>query len=120
MITKKDLKGAIASFPLDVVEMIMKRMEEETGFTDVSILQDNPNGAFVWRGTPEGQEFLEKVLINHDWAQFWKRYPSDVNVDTTVKKPIHKVTKTKKVCPECGRLPQPIHLWPCRGLWQGF
>lgn len=103
MITKKDLKGAIASFPLDVVEMMSKRQEEQNGSINIATLQKNPAGAFIWEDTPEGVIFWNAVIKNHDWVTFWQRYPSQPKPKYH-KTPTHDVAVAEKVCCDCGRL----------------
>ena len=103
MITKKDLKGKICNFPLDVVEKMLERQKEQTGKEDVTEFQKDEMAGFRWFSTPEGLNFWDAVINEHDWVTFWKRYPSQPKPKYH-KTPTHDVSVTEKVCCDCGRL----------------
>lgn len=82
---------------------MLKRQEEQSGKADVRVFQANPVCGFAWECSPEGQDFWDAVIINHDWVTFWQRYPSQPKPKYH-KTPTHDVAVAEKVCCDCGRL----------------
>lgn len=79
-ITKKDLVGQIANFPLEVVErMVFEQVNQ--------FIKPNPavfaksktaaarQGGFNWSETYDGHHFWDDVIRLNDFDSFFKRYP---------------------------------------------
>lgn len=85
-VTKKDLIGQIKGFPIEVVEKILERMEEQdTG--DIKDLQCESEFAcaFNWNETPEGWNFWKEVLWYRNWKQFFNKYPKKTKQSFIIK-----------------------------------
>lgn len=80
MITGKDLIGQLEGFPIQVVELMLKRQVQQGNPENVRIFQkyrssDRTMGGFTWEGTPEGGDFWCEVIHNHNFKLFFEKYP---------------------------------------------
>lgn len=67
LITKKDLTGQIADFPLKIVEMMVANQAAQGNPPNVRVFQQKvdasySSGGFSWNKSPEGQFFWSKVI----------------------------------------------------------
>ena len=82
-ITEKDLIGRIAGIPLEVVKLMMHYQVLQGNPESVEVFQlrlDAPKdrGGFMWSATAEGTPFWSKIINNHDYSVFFKKYPIKV------------------------------------------
>lgn len=79
-ITKKDLVGQIANFPLEVVErMVFEQVKQghkpnPAVFAKMKSASDG-QGGFTWSETEDGHNFWYCVININDFDSFFKRYP---------------------------------------------
>lgn len=83
-ITEKDLIGQIKGFPIEVVNKMIEYQIEAGNRASVEVFQRKPNagkdlGGFNWLDTPEGVDFWEDIICEHDFNLFFKRYPKKTN-----------------------------------------
>lgn len=81
-VTPDDLTGEITDFPIEVVQMMVKRQHEQVGRCDVTRFQyrrsiSAHSGGFSWDNTIEGHEFWDDVIMDHDWELFFSKYPPE-------------------------------------------
>jgi hypothetical protein len=87
-ITKKDLVGEIANFPLEVVErMVFEQIKQghkpnPAVFAKKKSASDYENG-FTWSKTYDGHRFWEEVIRLNDFDSFFKRYPKKYMEDSS-------------------------------------
>lgn len=91
MITKKDLVGQLAGFPIEVVEKMLERQYEYSGRRSVETFQESITGGFSWYNTTEGHTFWSRVINDKDFDLFFSKYPK--RNDTIIS--INKSTKVK-------------------------
>ena len=114
MITKEDLIGQIAGFPLKIVEAMVANQVRQGNPANVKVFQDKVDASFVeggfsWNKSAEGQFFWSKV-INGKQFPVEVVQPDKFNEDTAStpvgqktpekvvdKKPAYKVGDTIKV-----------------------
>jgi hypothetical protein len=69
-----ELKG----FPQEIIEKMLYYQEQQGNKRDVSVFEkcvvDDVDG-FVWRSTPEGYDFWQRVILQKDFDHFFERYP---------------------------------------------
>lgn len=97
MITKKDLIGDIADFPIEVVEKMLERQVKQRNKENVKVFQkdrtkDDTNGGFTWRNTIEGYDFWTSVIREKKFDIFFSKYPQRKETNTIS---INKSTKVK-------------------------
>lgn len=76
MITKEDLVGQIAGFPLKIVEAMVANQVRQGNPANVKVFQDKVDASFVeggfsWNKSAEGQFFWSKVING-------KQFPIDI------------------------------------------
>lgn len=76
-VTKKDLIEGIKDFPIEVVEKMLEKMQEQRMSTDIKILQDTICGAFQWDKTSEGYDFWKNVILYKNFSLFFEKYPKN-------------------------------------------
>lgn len=86
-ITKKDLIGQIANFPLKIVEAMVANQVRQGNPANVKVFQDKVDASFVeggfsWNKSDEGQFFWSKV-INGKQFPVEVVQPDKFNEDTT-------------------------------------
>ena len=77
-----DLKGDIEKFPIEVVQRMVDlsnyqgRWSDERGMEtfQTNVCSAGYNG-LLWRETPEGHTFWDKVISDRKWDGFYKVYP---------------------------------------------
>lgn len=79
-VSKKDLKGEIEYFPIEVVSKMVNRQVEQGNTPNVKVFQINPSasfykGGFAWDMTVEGYDFWFKVIVHDMFDMFFKKYP---------------------------------------------
>lgn len=80
MITEKDLIKQLEGFPIQVVELMLKRQVQQGNLENVCIFQnyssaDKSMNGFNWANTPEGGDFWTDVIHNHKFEVFFEKYP---------------------------------------------
>lgn len=90
-------KGDIEGFPIEVVNLMLKRQKEQTGKEDVSVFEERKTktkagGAFDWDLTEDGHSFWFKVIDRRMFDVFFERYPKD-----QVQQPDRKYPRTMLV-----------------------
>lgn len=83
-VEQSDLIGAIADFPIEVVEKMIERQVQQGNKPDVKAFHryasnDAKNGGFNWNDTIEGELFWDKVIGDRNFNVFFERYPKDIN-----------------------------------------
>ena len=78
-VLKKDLKGEIQNFPVEVVEKMLEYQLKHTGKQDINIFINNKiaeNKGFSWKITEEGKDFWDNVIVKEKFELFFQKYPS--------------------------------------------
>ena len=75
-----EYKGEIKGFPEEVVAMMMKMQEWQTGERDITVFENDScapkiSGGFDWADTPDGFDFWPQVIVYEDFDRFFKSYP---------------------------------------------
>lgn len=77
-VTTDNIFGAIKGFPVEVVELIVRRAFEQ-GATDkcivLSAIQKSIYDGFTWGETIEGSDFWSNVICCKNWKLFFEKYP---------------------------------------------
>lgn len=79
---KKDLIGSLKNFPIEIVELMLKRQYEQKGNTDIKIFQDSrfsSKWGFRWDLTKEGYNFWAEVISGKNFNLFFEKYPKKIN-----------------------------------------
>ncbi len=81
-ITKKDLTGQIANFPLKIVEAMVANQVRQGNPANVEVFQDKVDASFVeggfsWNKSAEGQFFWSKVING-------KQFPKEIFPDKSI------------------------------------
>ena len=79
-LTKDDLVGRIANFPMGVVVKMLEEQERQGCDPDVKVFQTNkesrrPDKGFDWDDTTDGNKFWTKVIRGLDFYRFFEKYP---------------------------------------------
>lgn len=87
-ITKKDLVGQIANFPIEVVErMVFEQIKQghkaNPAVFAKSKTADASQGGFTWEKTEHGHNFWYSVIRNNNFDTFFERYPKKVDCSQT-------------------------------------
>lgn len=81
-VTRDDLIGDIAGFPIEIVHLMLEEQWlQDGGRTDISILQHHLPGAFLWSATRQEKQlripnFWRRVIYERDFDLFYQYYPS--------------------------------------------
>ena len=83
-ITKADLIGNIAGFPIEVVQKMLDEQFLQGNKVSLKVFQNKSNadrnhGGFNWDDTKDGREFWTKVINHKKFDKFFKRYPQRYN-----------------------------------------
>jgi hypothetical protein len=83
-ITEKDLIGKIEGFPIEIVKKMIERQVEAGNPANVEVFQRRSDavtlyGGFTWVKTPEGHDFWEDIICEHNFDLFFKKYPKKTN-----------------------------------------
>lgn len=83
-VEQSDLIGAIADFPIEVVEKMIERQVEQVNKPDVKAFHrfasnDAKGGGFTWENTIEGELFWDKVIGDRNFNVFFERYPKGID-----------------------------------------
>ena len=86
-ITKKDLVGQIANFPIEVVERMVFEQVKQGNKPNIAVFAksktaDKDQGGFTWEATEYGHYFWEDVIRLKHFDAFFKKYPK-VESNTT-------------------------------------
>ena len=83
-VKQSDLKGAIANYPIEVVEKMIEHQVAQGNKPDVEAFykyssNDAEEGGFNWKDTIEGVLFWEKVIGDRNFNVFFERYPKHID-----------------------------------------
>ena len=83
-VEQSDLIGAIADFPIEVVEVMIERQVQQGNEPDVTafhryVYKDAKGGGFTWKNTIEGEMFCHEVIRNNNYNVFFEMYPKDTD-----------------------------------------
>ena len=89
-ITKKDLVGQIANFPLEVVERMVYEQVNQFIKPDPTVFAKSKTacavqGGFTWSETKDGHSFWYDVIRLNDFNVFFERYPKKYMEDCSQK-----------------------------------
>ncbi len=79
-VTKKDLIGDIADFPVEIVRKMVEEQMRQGNNADVRMFQicanKNKNqGGFDWKDTEDGHLFWVSVIQDRNFDEFFEKYP---------------------------------------------
>lgn len=82
IVEKRDLKGEIKNFPIEVVQKMVDYQVLQGNKADVSVFQhdafaDCPEGGFNWSSTKEGNNFWESIIDEREFDVFIKHFSND-------------------------------------------
>lgn len=89
-ITKKDLKGDIQNFPLEVVKKMCERQYDQFGIVDIKPFQNNLLDGFAWRESKEKSNFWVEVIHLKNFDLFFKKYPKKPTTQQAILTPDNK------------------------------
>lgn len=85
-VTKEDLKGEIADFPVEIVQHMLNNQTKEDGKANIKFFQNSIKGGFIWRNTPEGTSFWNDVIKNKNFDRYFEKYPKiEIDIETNQK-----------------------------------
>ena len=78
-------KGDLTGFPMEVVEMLLLRQEEQGNRRDIKVFEksiraNSMQGGITWSNTFEGYEFWSKIINNKDFSSFFKTSPREAKL----------------------------------------
>lgn len=85
-VLKKDLKGEIKDFPVEVVEKMLEYQLKHTYKQDINVFINNKSAeynGFSWRMTEEGNDFWEDIIMKGNFDLFFSKYPSKAYIPTS-------------------------------------
>ena len=74
-VTKNDLIGQIADFPIEVVQKMVQRCGEENEVNIITKLQISRLDGFIWKNSIEGYDFWNEVIWRKNFNLFFEKYP---------------------------------------------
>lgn len=79
-VKQSDLIGDIKDFPIEVVQKMIEEQVAQCNAPDVTVFQNDSNAnveydGFSWDETKDGSIFWDKVINEHDFDLFFKKYP---------------------------------------------
>lgn len=79
IVKRKDIKGAIDGYPIEIIQAAVDRGVENGGDAELVIrgLQFSTSSGFSWAATPEGNRFWSRVMCERKFNIFFKRYPRE-------------------------------------------
>ena len=82
IVEKKDLKGEIKDFPIEVVQKMVDCQVLQGNKANVSVFQHDAyaeqfEGGFDWDKTSEGHTFWEKIIDNREFYPFFEQFSND-------------------------------------------
>jgi hypothetical protein len=96
-------KGQLTGFPLEVVEIMMQRQEEQGNARDASVFENDKwedigNKGFSHGRSIEGSEFWQKVIAENNFDLFFKKYPkkAELTYPRVMMVSNRPITKTNK------------------------
>lgn len=77
IVTREDLKNDIAGFPIEVIQLAIRRAEEQdiSGTVALASLQYCRTGGFRWDRTKEGYAFWQMAMKYRDFSRFFEVSP---------------------------------------------
>lgn len=83
-VEQSDLIGAIADFPIEIVEKMIERQVEQGNKPDIKafhryVYKDAKGGGFTWKNTIEGEMFWHEVIRNNNYNVFFEMYPKEID-----------------------------------------
>ena len=83
IVEKKDLKGKIKNFPIEVVQKMVDYQVLQGNKADVSVFQHDAtanhfDGGFDWDETKEGVNFWDMIISDNLFDVFCQYFPDDV------------------------------------------
>lgn len=81
-VKQSDLIGDIKNFPIEVVQKMLEEQLAQGNAPDVTVFQNDSNAnveydGFSWRETEDRSIFWDKVINDHDFDLFFRKYPKD-------------------------------------------
>lgn len=74
-VTEKDLIKDLKGFPIEIVEKMLERQDEQKGGANLAALQNRICGGFQWDITSEGYDFWENIILHKNFSLFFEKYP---------------------------------------------
>jgi hypothetical protein len=77
IVTQEDLKKDIAGFPIEVIQLAIRRAKEQ-GISETMALESLQycrTGGFRWDCTAEGYAFWQMAMKHKDFSRFFEVYP---------------------------------------------
>lgn len=68
--------GELKGIPMEIIERMLECQYELTGSASLESLEASASNSFNFEGTIEGMDFWIKVLVDHEYKVFFKRYPN--------------------------------------------
>ena len=83
IVEKKDLKGEIKDFPIEVVQRMVDNQVLQGNKANVSVFQHDPftvqfMGGFDWDETSEGHDFWERIIENREFYPFFEHFSNNM------------------------------------------
>ncbi len=83
-VKQSDLKGAIANYPIEVVEKMIEHQVAQGNKPDVEAFykyasNDAIDGGFNWHDTIEGVQFWDNVIGCNNFDVFFEMYPKHID-----------------------------------------
>ena len=83
-VEQSDLIGAIADFPIEIVEKMIERQVQQGNKPDVKAFHrfassDAEEGGFNWKDTIEGVSFWDNVIGDNNFNVFFEMYPKHID-----------------------------------------
>ncbi len=77
IVTREDILGEIAGYPIEIIQAAVDRGVEQGKDANRVIrkLQYSTSSGFSWAGTPEGNRFWRQIMCEHKFYMFFQRYP---------------------------------------------
>jgi len=73
--TEADLIGQMEGFQVEVLQKMLERQFEQTGFCDVTTFQEDRTSGFLHAKTSEGRIFWLNVITCRNFDLFFAKYP---------------------------------------------
>ena len=82
IVEKKDLKGEIKNFPIEIVQRMVDEQVLQGNDANVSLFQHDASaehfkGGFDWDSTKEGLDFWDTIVAYGEFNVFFKYFPKD-------------------------------------------
>lgn len=68
--------GELRGIPMEIIERMLECQYELTGDVSLGSLEVSASNSFNFKRSIEGEDFWIKVLVDHEYKVFFKRYPN--------------------------------------------